>query len=177
MLKREWVRKATGSYRIYWIPSKIAALVPEFAVEELPSAELQPRFLRLQWRTCLWAEHWWYIYSFLLPFLFHLIFTLSYIGFALPRLTAEMPMGSNPYRGAHTLDQNTRQIHKGSLPWNMRSAEWEGHLQRRHDRTQRTRTQSQDRKNFWIARNRIRAAGLEVSTYTPWRRTNIYIYI
>ena len=34
------VRKATGS--------KTAALVSEFAVEDLPSAELQPRFLRLQ---------------------------------------------------------------------------------------------------------------------------------
>ena len=22
--------------------------------------ELQPRFLRLQWRTCPWAEHWWW---------------------------------------------------------------------------------------------------------------------
>ena len=28
--------------------SKTAALVPGFAVEDLPSAELQPRFLRLQ---------------------------------------------------------------------------------------------------------------------------------
>ena len=42
------VRKATGSYRNYSIPGKTAALIPEFAVEELPSAELQPRFLRLQ---------------------------------------------------------------------------------------------------------------------------------
>ena len=25
-------------------------------MEDLPSAELQPWFLRLQWRTCLWAE-------------------------------------------------------------------------------------------------------------------------
>ena len=31
-----------------FIPSKTAALVPEFAVEDLPSAELQPRFERLQ---------------------------------------------------------------------------------------------------------------------------------
>ena len=37
-----------GSYRTYKIPSKTAALVPEFAVKDLPSAELQPRFLRLQ---------------------------------------------------------------------------------------------------------------------------------
>ena len=42
------MRKATGSYRNYSIPGKTAALVPEFAVEGLPSAELQPRFLRLQ---------------------------------------------------------------------------------------------------------------------------------
>ena len=26
-------------------------------VEDLPSAELKPRILRLQWSTCLWAEH------------------------------------------------------------------------------------------------------------------------
>ena len=36
---------------------KLQTLVPEFAVEDLPSAELQPRFLRLQWRSCPWAEH------------------------------------------------------------------------------------------------------------------------
>ena len=49
--------KATGSYRTYSIPGKTAALVPEFAVVHLPSAELQPRFLHLQRRTCPWAEH------------------------------------------------------------------------------------------------------------------------
>ena len=36
------------SYCTYYIPSKTAALVPEFAVEDLPSEEQQPRFLRLQ---------------------------------------------------------------------------------------------------------------------------------
>ena len=46
--KESGVRKATGSYRIYSIPSKPAALVPEFVVKDLPSEELQPRFLRLQ---------------------------------------------------------------------------------------------------------------------------------
>ena len=51
------VWKATGSYRTYLITGKTAALVPEFAVKDLPSAELQPRFLRLQWRTSHWAEH------------------------------------------------------------------------------------------------------------------------
>ena len=39
------------------IPGITAALVPEFAVEDLPSAEMQPRFLSLQWRTCPWAEY------------------------------------------------------------------------------------------------------------------------
>ena len=38
MLERESrVRKATGSYRNYSIPGKAATLVPEFAVEDLPS--------------------------------------------------------------------------------------------------------------------------------------------
>ena len=39
MLKREWVRKETGSYRTY------SSLV-----------KLQPWFLSLWWDTCLWAE-------------------------------------------------------------------------------------------------------------------------
>ena len=46
----------TGSYCTYSNSGKTAALVPEFAVEELPSAELQTRILLLQWRTCPWAE-------------------------------------------------------------------------------------------------------------------------
>ena len=50
------VRKATGSYRTYSISSKAAALVPEFVMEDLPSAELQPRFMSLQCRTCPWTE-------------------------------------------------------------------------------------------------------------------------
>ena len=40
MLTRSGVRKATGSYRTY------SSLV-----------KLQPRFLSLQWKTCLWAEN------------------------------------------------------------------------------------------------------------------------
>ena len=37
MLKRESeVWKATGSYLTYSIPGKTAALVPEFAMEDLP---------------------------------------------------------------------------------------------------------------------------------------------
>ena len=42
------VQKAMGSYRTYSIPGKTAALVPEFVVEDLLLAELQPRFLCLQ---------------------------------------------------------------------------------------------------------------------------------
>ena len=38
------MRKATGSYVTYSIPGKTAALVSEFAVEDLASAEMQPRF-------------------------------------------------------------------------------------------------------------------------------------
>ena len=53
MLKREWGAERTGSYRTYSILGKTAAIVFEFAVEDLPSAELQPGFLRLQWRICL----------------------------------------------------------------------------------------------------------------------------
>ena len=40
--------KQLGSYNTYSIHGKTAALVPQLAVENLPSAELQPRFLRLQ---------------------------------------------------------------------------------------------------------------------------------
>ena len=45
MLKREWCAQR---YRTYSIPGKTAALVPEFAVEDLASAELRHWFLRLQ---------------------------------------------------------------------------------------------------------------------------------
>ena len=51
MLKREWGAESNGklrAYGTYSIPSKTAALVPEFAEEDLPSTELHPRFLRLQ---------------------------------------------------------------------------------------------------------------------------------
>ena len=47
MLKREresGERKVKGSYRTYSIPANTAALVPEFAMKVLPSAELHPRF-------------------------------------------------------------------------------------------------------------------------------------
>ena len=57
MLKREWGAESNGKLPHLSIPGKTAALVPEFAVEDLPYAELQTYFLRLQRRTCPWAEH------------------------------------------------------------------------------------------------------------------------
>ena len=57
MLKREWGTESNGKLLHLLILGKTAASVPEFAVEDLPSAELQPWFLRLQRRTCPWAEH------------------------------------------------------------------------------------------------------------------------
>ena len=57
MLKREWGKESNEKLPHLFIPGKTAALVPEFVVEDLPSAQLQPWFLRLQIRTCLWVEH------------------------------------------------------------------------------------------------------------------------
>ena len=51
--EREW---GAESNRTYSIIGKTAAWVPEFAVKDLPSAELQPGSLRLQCRTSPWAE-------------------------------------------------------------------------------------------------------------------------
>ena len=56
MLKREWDAESNEKLPHLIIPGKTAALVPEFVVEDLPLAKLQPRFLRLQWWTCPWAE-------------------------------------------------------------------------------------------------------------------------
>ena len=64
MLKKEsGVRKATGSYCAY---SFLVKLQPRFL--SLPWktclwAELQPWCLSLQWRTCPWAEHWRWCWS------------------------------------------------------------------------------------------------------------------
>ena len=44
MPKREWGAESNGK-----LQHLSAALVPEFVVEDLPSTELHPRFLRLQW--------------------------------------------------------------------------------------------------------------------------------
>ena len=42
MLKREWGAGSNGKLPHLFIPGKTAALVPESAVEDLPSTELQP---------------------------------------------------------------------------------------------------------------------------------------
>ena len=54
MLKREWGAESNGKLLHLFIPGKTAALVPEIAVENLPSAELQPWFLHLQWRKLIY---------------------------------------------------------------------------------------------------------------------------
>ena len=45
MLKREWGAESNGKLQQLFVPAESAALVPEFAVEDLPLAELQPWFL------------------------------------------------------------------------------------------------------------------------------------
>ena len=66
MLKREsGVRKATGRYRTY---SSLVKLQPRFLSLQWKtclSAELQPWCLSLQWRICPWGEqYWWYVNIF-----------------------------------------------------------------------------------------------------------------
>ena len=52
MLKREWGAENNEKLPHLFISSKTATLVPEFTVEDLLWAELQPCFLSLQWKTC-----------------------------------------------------------------------------------------------------------------------------
>ena len=48
MLKREWGAESNRKLPYLFNPGKTVALVPEFEVEDLPSAELRPRLLCLQ---------------------------------------------------------------------------------------------------------------------------------
>ena len=48
MIKREWGAESNGKLPHLFIPGNTAALVQEFAVEDLPPVELQPRFPCLQ---------------------------------------------------------------------------------------------------------------------------------
>ena len=57
MLKREWGKESNGKLPHLFIPSKTATLVPEFTVEDLPLSRTVTLFLRLEWKTCPWAEH------------------------------------------------------------------------------------------------------------------------
>ena len=54
-----------GSYRTYYNPSKTAALFPEFAVEDLPSIELQLAVKDLPLSRALWW--WWLWFLIVLP--------------------------------------------------------------------------------------------------------------
>ena len=61
MLKREWGAESNGKLPHLFIPSKTAALVPEFAVEDLPLAVLHPWFLALAVKDLpLGRTLWWY---------------------------------------------------------------------------------------------------------------------
>ena len=48
MLKIEWGAESNGKRPHLFNSRKTAALAPEFVVEDLPLAELQHRFLRMQ---------------------------------------------------------------------------------------------------------------------------------
>ena len=54
------MRKATGNFRTY---SSLVKLQPRFLSLKWKTclwAKFQPWCLSLQWRTCPWAEHWWW---------------------------------------------------------------------------------------------------------------------
>ena len=57
MLKREWGAERNGELPHLFIPSKTATLVPKFTLEDCLLTELQPWFLRFQWKTCSWSKH------------------------------------------------------------------------------------------------------------------------
>ena len=53
MPERDWCAESKGKLPHLFFHGKTAALVPEFAVEDLPSVELQPWILRLQGQNTL----------------------------------------------------------------------------------------------------------------------------
>ena len=60
MVKREWGAESNGSYRTY---SSLVKLQPRFLSLQWKTclwAELQPWCQSLQRRTCPWVEHWWW---------------------------------------------------------------------------------------------------------------------
>ena len=59
ILKRECGAESIGKLPYLFIPGKTAHLVPEFAVEDLRSAELQPCVPALAVKNRPWAEQWW----------------------------------------------------------------------------------------------------------------------
>ena len=57
ILKREWGAESIGKLPHLFMPGKTAALVPEFAVEDVPAAELQPWVRAFAVKNRPWAEH------------------------------------------------------------------------------------------------------------------------
>ena len=93
---------------------------------------------RCEWFSNLWFLIIWnkdLFYSILLSsFLYFFVCYLSSpnIGLKSPRLTTQIPVGQVPVGWAHTLDHNTRQIHKGVIPYSLWLVECQGHLQSQH---------------------------------------------
>ena len=58
--KESGVWKATGSYSTYLSLVKLQPWFLSLRYKTCLWAELQPWCLSLQWRTCPWAEHWWW---------------------------------------------------------------------------------------------------------------------
>ena len=57
------MRKSTGSYCTYSFLVKLQPRFLSLQWETCLWAELQPWCLSLQWRTCPWAKHWWWWWS------------------------------------------------------------------------------------------------------------------
>ena len=60
-LKREWGAESNGKLPHLFVPSKTAGLVPEFAVEDLPSTELHHWFLALAVKDLPLGRTLWYL--------------------------------------------------------------------------------------------------------------------
>ena len=59
-LKREWGEESNGKLPHLFIPRKLQPKFLSLQWKTCLWADLQPWWLSLQWRTCPWAEHWWW---------------------------------------------------------------------------------------------------------------------
>ena len=75
MLKWEWGSESNGKLPHLFIPSKIATLVPELAVEHLSLGRTVALVPELKWKTCPWAKvlifNDWYIINLCMHIYFH----------------------------------------------------------------------------------------------------------